>query len=394
MTIKIISHPSGDQLPIILDSFGMPIPLLNEFLLSRRHLSKNTLQRNAREIQTLWQWFEITNTDFVKKLKNAESFSEAQICGGAIPALRKSKTRSGNLFGVGISALTFNQKLTTSRQFIEWCFDVEIASVHGVDDRYERLLHQKKTISKWFTSALNSSPPNNKSSDKGLKDTEATFLLEKLRPSKYGDEINSAIKYRNYISTKLMLCFGLRPGELLSLKIEDVEFGAISAIHVRRRTQDPTDIRSPRPQIKRNGRTLIIQDMDFVREIDQYILIWREKLCERAKGDTEYLVVNDEGSPLGQTSLNQLYQSLRTKHKQSLPRNLSPKSLRHTFSFRMERTLRTAGIEEERRRKILAYLRGDTCLSSQDVYIEQEIEEQAKNALKSYHAKFAEGGTQ
>jgi len=58
----------------------------------------------------------------------------------------------------------------------------------------------------------------------------------------------------------IMLNYGLRPGELLSLRVEDIEFGAISAIRVTRRPPNPNDKRNPRPQIKRNGRVLPIDN--------------------------------------------------------------------------------------------------------------------------------------
>jgi len=41
-------------------------------------------------------------------------------------------------------------------------------------------------------------------------------------------------------------------------------------------------------------------------------------------------------------------------------------------------------MEEDKRKQALAYLRGDSSLASQDVYIEQEVEEQANKALKKY----------
>lgn len=391
MSVQIISHPSGDQLPIVLDDLGMPIPVINEFLISRRHLSSNTLRRNAQEIEVLWKWFDREQIDFLKKLERGEHFTEAQIRGGAISALRRSQMSDRKVVKMEIGVLAFNQRLTTARQFLEWCFDVEIASMEGDDWRYERLRQHKKSLSQWFSASINSSPPTNKGAGKGLKENEIAFLLELLSPSNPHKRTNPAVNFRNYILTKIMLEYGLRPGELLRLKIEDIEIGAISAIHVRRRLQDPDDERSPRPQIKRNGRTLIIENIAFARAIDEYILVWRELLCASSKEETEYLIVNDEGRPLGQSSLNQFFQLLRKKYPQNLPKNLTPKSLRHAFSYLMERTLREAGIGEDRRRKILADLRGDSSLNSQDIYIQQEIDEQAKNALKAYHDSLNKG---
>ena len=385
MAIQLISHPSGDQIPLILDDLGMPIPVLNEFLLSRRHLSTNTLRRNAQEIEVLWKGFQKAQIDFLKRMESAEQLTEAQVCGSTIPSLRRAQMTNRKVVKMEIGALAFNQRLTTARQFLEWCFNVEIASMRWDDWRYEPLRHQKKSVSQWFFDAINSSPPANKRIGKGLKENEISFLLELQDPNNPDSKGNPAVKFRNYVMTKIMLGYGLRPGELLSLRVEDIEIGAIPAIRVQRRIQNPNDKRSLRPQIKRNGRTLIIEDMAFARQLDEYIMVWREMLCERGNAETEYLIVNDEGLPLGQSSVNQLYQLLREKYSKNLPKNLSPKSMRHTFSFRIERDLRESGVEEERRRKILAYLRGDSSLSSQDVYIEQEIEEQAKNTLRSYH---------
>jgi len=54
--IETITHPSGDQLPILLDGDGLPIPSPNEFILSRRYLSTNTLVRNLRELAVFYRW--------------------------------------------------------------------------------------------------------------------------------------------------------------------------------------------------------------------------------------------------------------------------------------------------------------------------------------------------
>lgn len=73
-----------------------------------------------------------------------------------------------------------------------------------------------------------------------------------------------------------------------------------------------------------------------------------------------------------------------------LPEILTPKSLRHTFSSRMEQVLRAAGMEEDRRKQALAMLR-DSSLESQSVYIAQEVEEQARRALSDYQKKLITG---
>ena len=53
MKVKVVTHPTGEQIPIILDYDELPIPAPNEYLLSRRDRSTNTLIRNARELSLL-----------------------------------------------------------------------------------------------------------------------------------------------------------------------------------------------------------------------------------------------------------------------------------------------------------------------------------------------------
>ena len=101
--------------------------------------------------------------------------------------------------------------------------------------------------------------------------------------------------------------------------------------------------------------------------------------------------MSDEGAPLSQSSITQFFQLLRARYPEKLPGNFTAKSLRHTFSSRMERVLRESGMDEQRRREALALLRGDSSLDSQDAYIAQEVEEQAIKSLKRYQASIISG---
>ncbi len=267
-------------------------------------------------------------------------------------------------------------------------FDIYLGSIPFGDSRYEHIRDQKKRTISWLDHSFINAPPTNHSKQKGLSVKQAQFLVNCLDPEK--DSIfgrDPAVRFRNYISVMIMLSYGLRPGELLSLKVQDIEFGAISAILVTRRPPDPKDGRRPRPHIKRNGRVMPIDDPVFAKYLDEYIMKWREKLEANSKQESEYLILSDEGLPLSQPSVTQFFQILRQRFPNELPSSLSAKSLRHTFSSNMEKELRVAGLDENRRAEALADLRGDSSLVSQNVYISQEIQEQANQAMRNYHRK-------
>ena len=384
MKIELVTHETGEQIPMMLDDSGMPVVLPNEFILARRSLSTNTLVRNLRELSVLYRWLDKSNYDLSAKLLAQNSFNEAELKGGLVEALRIDQANGRiNL----VAPNTFNQRLTTIRQFISWCMDVLISQLPLSSLDYERLRERKSFFLKILEGSFMSATPMKKSLRKGLNEVEVDFLLAVLHPdAKQGFGRDPAVKFRNYVSVGLMLFYGLRPGELLSLRVEDVQVGAISAIKIERRPADPLDVRRPRPQIKRNGRLIPIESRQFAFTLNEYIITWREVLESKSNHESDYLILSDEGVPLSQSSITQFFQLLRTQYVDRLPENLTAKSLRHTFSSRLERVLRASGMDEQRRREALAFLRGDSSLDSQDIYIAQEVEEQAVKSLRRYQA--------
>lgn len=388
MRVEVINHPSGDQLPILLDDDGLPVPMPSEFVLGRRALGTNTLVRNLRELTVLYDWMAREQIDLWGRISTGKAFTEAELRGGLIENLRRDHSKGRKVKRFVVTPNTFNQRLTTVRQYFALLFDLHLGSMPHDDIRYERIRDQKMRTISWLDSSFINAPPINASKQKGLTLKQARFLVNCLDPE--SDQVfgrDPAVRFRNYVSVMIMLNYGLRPGELLSLKVADIEFGAISAIRITRRPPDQNDKRSPRPHIKRNGRVMLIDNPIFARHINEYIMKWRDVLEAKSDEESEYLILSDEGNPLSQPSLVQFFQLIRKRFPDELPANLSAKSLRHTFSSNMERVLREAGLDEGRREEALADLRGDSSLSSQSVYIAQEIQEQANLAMRNYHSK-------
>ena len=387
MKVKVITHPTGEQIPIILDDDGLPIPVPNEYLLSRREKSTNTLVRNARELSILYEWLYREQISLGEKLTAPVSFNSAQINSVLVEQLRKNREQSK-----AVSPITFNQRLTTVRQFINWYMSVLISQLPYSSNKFKSLSERKSVFNEWLSNSFMSSPPSRKYLRKGLNKEESSFLINILDPtSSQSFGMNEAVRYRNFISIGLMIYCGLRPGELLSLRVEDIIIGAISSVNIIRRNPDLSDTRQPRPQIKRNGRLLPIENIDLIKCLDKYIVDLRDILEDKSDSESEYLILSDEGMPLSQASITQLFHLLRNKYSEYLPNNLSAKSLRHTFSSKMEVTMRESGLPEQKRREALAYLRGDSSLSSQDVYIAQAVEESARRALRQYQGSLVQG---
>ncbi|WP_034379371.1 hypothetical protein [Herbaspirillum sp. CF444] len=138
-TVEITNHPSGDQLPLLIDQDGQPIPWPNEFILGRRYLAANTLVRNLREIAIFWRWLEREQINLAEVVSGARRLGEAQISTSLIDFLRRDQNTAKKVRKISIVPGSFNKRLITIRQFIDWCFDVEIGLSTNVGPDYERL---------------------------------------------------------------------------------------------------------------------------------------------------------------------------------------------------------------------------------------------------------------
>lgn len=314
MKVEIIRHKTGDLLPLLLDDDNLPIPAPNEFIISRRALSPNTLVRNLRELAVLYRWLKREKIDLESRISSKQAFTEAEIKGGLVEFLRRDQENRHSVKTMVVKPNTFNQRLTSIRQYLAWHFDVTIVSLPSGSQSFDQIRKNKNRLLNLLESSFISAPPSNRSIRKGLDANEIEYLMTILEPTnQYGFSRDPAVRYRNYVLTIIMLYYGLRPGELLSLKVEDIEIGAISCIRVVRRKPDPTDTRKPRPEIKRNGRVLPIDDLSFAKNLDTYITEWRDVLEDKADKESDYLILSDDGNPLSQSSITQFYQLVRKR---------------------------------------------------------------------------------
>lgn len=392
MYIEIITHESGFQLPILLDSNGLPIPTPNEFILSKITLGLNTQKRNLRELAIFLKWINSNDINLWERIQSHRLFSEPELTGGLGNALRRSQETRTKVKKIVVTPRTFNQRLLTIIEFMNWCFNIEMNLIEDGDKRFSQFRDKKNIVLKTLQRMFISSPPTNKSLSKGLTEKQLKFLLWIINPANpeaFG--LDKVVKFRNYVIVSMLASFGLRPGELLSLRVNDIELGAISALRVFRRPVDKADDRKPRPCIKRNGRIFAIEERTLIKHIDEYILNWREISLANSSKDTEYLILSDEGIPLSQSTVTHLFQRLRNAYPNDLPRNLTAKSLRHSFSANLERQLTKMGVDENNRASALAEARGDSSTKSQLVYLEEEIKSRVEIALTHYQKAILKG---
>ena len=161
-------------------------------------------------------------------------------------------------------------------------------------------------------------------------------------------------RIRNQLSILLLYYLGIRRGELLGLKISDINFRT-NEILIARRADDPSDPRRHQPNAKTNDRVLAV-DEALMECIRRYVLGKRRELAG-ARRHEFLLVANGSGAPLTLGALNKTFVALRTRCR-GLTKDLSPHVLRHTWNDDFSDLMDRQKIPETKEHKMRAYQMG------------------------------------
>jgi len=195
---------------------------------------------------------------------------------------------------------------------------------------------------------------------KGLSKHQLDLLFELLRPeSELNPFKDESVRVRNRLIFMMLYHLGLRGGELLNIRIRDIDFSANQLI-VARRADEKDDPRKDQPLVKTLDRRLPVKDT-LVQEVHSYIVNDRRVVPNSSKNDFLF-ITHKSGPTQGQPLSKSTYKKII-----SLVRGLSPSlfnlrghQLRHSwnevFSERMD--LMDEPPTSEQQEKIRSYLMG------------------------------------
>ena len=387
MRIEQVIFPTGERLPMLLDDDSLPVAPACEWILSRRQLAFTTLSRNMNEVMAIHGWGKKRRIDIYERIRSGRQFTEAELT-SLVEHLRRPLSTDRTVTKLAVSPDTANKRVSAAHRHLTWYIDELIAQPCAAPDQQVRFTAMREKLLTTLLGAFQS-PEGNRKFHKQLTLSQAQFLQDALDPEgsiRFGRD--SRGRLRNFLMVCLLTFLGLRTGELLSLRIHDVQFGAITTIIITRRGMSPNDPRRRPPRVKRLGRILPIDSPRLAILLDDYIMNERQWFIDHGKGkDNGFLFVSDEGEPLSADRLRQLFTELRTRFSHELPDHLTPHSLRHTFTDSVYRELRREGMKEAQIEKILMWLRGDSSPSSQDAYINYEV--QGREAVLRHQSQVA-----
>ncbi|MEM5332279.1 site-specific integrase, partial [Paraburkholderia sp. JHI2823] len=178
---------------------------------------------------------------------------------------------------------------------------------------------------------------------------------------------------------------GPRRGELLGVKVRDVDFRKCE-VFIARRPDDPSDPRPNAPNAKTRDRMLPLSN-DLVRRTQQYIV--KERQLYPAARKHPFLFVANGGAPLSLRALNEIFKPLRTKHPEF--EALFPHLLRHTNNYNFTKTADAKGMSPAEEEKTRSQMMGWSETSgTAATYTRREIERKAREASLELQNKMVE----
>jgi integrase len=185
------------------------------------------------------------------------------------------------------------------------------------------------------------------------------------------------VRERNALIVHWLLALGVRRGELLGVRMEDINFQT-NEVLIARRADDPTDPRRHQPNTKTHGRLLSLEE-GLAQRTHRYILGARRQFVQARKHGFLF-VANGSGAPLTLDALNKLFVALRN-HCVGLPETLSPHQLRHTWNDSFSELMDRRNIPEEKEHKMRSRLMGWSETSkTAATYTKRHVRKKAREA--------------
>lgn len=196
-----------------------------------------------------------------------------------------------------------------------------------------------------------------------------------------------ARQLRHYIMMRLQFEAGLRPGEVLGLWLEDMEYGLENNVHVVRRHHDRRDPRARQAVAKTEPRILPIKD-DLARLIHQYVVEVRSQIPEAQSHPVLFVThgSNGRGKAISPKAVMQEV-GMVVRTRPDTFAGLTRHQFRHGFTLSAKGELKNRGVHDSDQRAIIQYLLGHSSPESQDDYTRIHNQKVAKRALREINQK-------
>lgn len=371
------SMSSGERYCLVIDRVTeLPIYHPNLFIttqLRNKSDSFSTMLSAANNIAILLRFLEDRNINLEERILGRDLFETYEL-----DDLRDfTQQRFSKVADEGVvSSITHYMRLTTIAQYISWYANHLIKLPSTVEAR------QIKRVETQIKSRRPVKRGRNRDQDRSLDEVQLEALFEIIKVGSEHNPFGEQVQRRNRLMILILYYLGIRGGELLNLRISDINF-AKHQLKIVRRADEKDDPRIQEPNAKTLERTIPLGEL-LSKELHEYIAADRRKVTN-AKRNNFLFITHKKGPTIGQPISKSSYYKIFNIVKSVAPQlyELTGHKLRHTwnrkFSEKMDSMDEPAS--EEKQDQIRSYIMGWKQGSGTSThYNKRFVQEQAQKA--------------
>lgn len=360
-------RPNGERYPILVEQDNMPVFYPTLFATAKiRNAGRaaNTMDQYLTSIKVLLGWSDENGIDLVSRILTQQFLTTGELDQLADECGKKRRAvKAGNIVSLKkgwrrptpqVDAATKYIYIGRIGEYLKWLSEALLAKRLTADtqtqiDSLVQNIEARRVAPRGRNNIDDEAP-------KGITSEQEARLFQVLQPGSPLNPFDDAgVQARNYLIVKLLRLTGMRGGEILNLKIRDIDWDE-KQLKVIRRADTRKDTRKKQALAKTRQRALPLSN-GTLAEIRSYIVGVRKRIPN--SDDCEYLFVSQKSSPtqgkaLSLSSMQELFATIRKAYPEL---NLTAHDLRHrwneSYSEAMDMQDRIGHLEAEQLRNLL-----------------------------------------
>ena len=326
---------TGERYCIIMDNENKaPLFYPNLYLtikLRNRGCSVLTMEAAALTLSLFYRFLRENNISIDERILHNRFISNSEIDRLFIFLTKK---RSRRIRSPSISKLTLYHRLNTIAGYLLWLSE----TLYRYDTPEINILNAEKMV----RSIKERKPRIPKRQDRtyendGIAENVIKIIMDVIDPHSNSNPFEIYVRQRNEILVLMLYELGVRCGELLNIKTEDIDFQK-NRIRIKRRADEINDSRINQPLVKTLSRTVSL-DKTMALKIYNYIVFDRSKL---SKGNDGFLFLSykpgpTQGNPLSMSAYHKIISKISLCDP--LLNNLRGHQFRHTWNYNFSKLM-------------------------------------------------------
>ncbi|HCT8032851.1 site-specific integrase [Klebsiella pneumoniae] len=387
---------SGERFCHVIDKIsGEPLYYPNLYITTQvrnRSKSINTMEAIGGNLALLYRFFSLRGIDIRERIATLQFLDLNEIDDLADFASKNFKDKRTTFLHERsvVKESTKYFRLTVIINYLEWLCEVHAIGTKSKDNQ--------KIMDSFIDKLKNKRPSNengykNQIHEKTLSREQLDILFEIVRP---GSELNpfaDEVQSRNRLIILLLFSFGIRAGELLNLRIRDIDFSS-GMIVIKRRPNDKFDPRINQPLVKTCERMFSVGNT-LMAELFNYIMQDRRHV-NNSKGNDFLFITYKKGYSQGKPLSFSAYHKIINMISETSPElaELTGHKLRHTWNYEFSSLVdgMDETFSEEKEEQIRSYLMGwKTGSGTAQIYNRRHLVEEAHKTSLAMQNQLMEG---